>query len=180
MLFRSAGACGGGASIVGSYKPGEGGTGGTLLVGDYQDVDSLHPYYYSTVMSANVLATTWDGLVTLSNEAKYVPWMATEIPTIENKGIVLPGENGDAMTVTWKLREGLVWSDGVAITCADAEYTHQWVMTEGNPLSTTGAAEISDVECVDDLTIKLHYSEDRKSTRLNSSHTDISRMPSSA
>ena len=29
-----AGACGGGASIVGSYKPGEGGTGGTLLVGD--------------------------------------------------------------------------------------------------------------------------------------------------
>jgi len=154
-----AGACGGGASIVGSYKPGEGGTGGTLLVGDYQDVDSLHPYYYSTVMSANVLATTWDGLVTLSNEAKYVPWMATEIPTIENGGIILPGENGDAMTVTWKLRDGLVWSDGVAITCADAEYTHQWVMTEGNPLSTTGAAEISDVECVDDLTIKLHYSE---------------------
>ena len=124
-----AGACGGGASIVGSYKPGEGGTGGTLLVGDYQDVDSLHPYYYSTVMSANVLATTWDGLVTLSNEAKYVPWMATEIPTIENGGIILPGENGDAMTVTWKLRDGLVWSDGVAITCAD------------------------------DLTIKLHYSE---------------------
>jgi peptide/nickel transport system substrate-binding protein len=154
-----AGACGGGASIVGSYKPGEGGTGGTLLVGDYQDVDSLHPYYYSTVMSANVLATTWDSLVTLSNEAKYVPWMATEIPTIENGGIILPGENGDAMTVTWTLREGLVWSDGVAITCADAEYTHSWVMTEGNPLSTTGAAEISDVECVDDLTIKLHYSE---------------------
>ena len=62
-----AGACGGGgASIVGSYKPGEGGTGGTLLVGDYKDVDSLHPYYYGTVMSANVLATTWDGLVTLT------------------------------------------------------------------------------------------------------------------
>ena len=27
---------------------------------------------------------------------------------------------------------------------------------------------------------KLHHEEDRKSTRLNSSHTDISRMPSSA
>lgn len=155
-----AGACGGGgASIVGSYKPGEGGTGGTLLVGDYQDVDSLHPYYYGTVMSANVLATTWDGLVTLTNEAKYVPWMATEIPTVANGGIALPGVNGDAMTVTWKLREGLVWSDGKPITCADAEYTHSWVMTEGNPLSTVGAQEISDVECVDDLTIVLHYSE---------------------
>ena len=81
-----AGACGGGASIVGSYKPGEGASGGTLLGGDYQDVDSLNPFYYSTVMSANVLATVYDGLVTLSNEAKYVPWMATEIPSIANKG----------------------------------------------------------------------------------------------
>jgi len=154
-----AGACGGGASIVGSYSPGSGNSGGTLLVGDYQDVDSLNPFYYSTVMSANVLATVWDGLVTLSNEAKYVPWMATEIPTIANKGIVLPGENGDAMTVTWKLREGLVWSDGQPITCADAKYTHDWILLPGNPLSTTGTKEISDVECVDDLTIKLHYSE---------------------
>ena len=31
-----------------------------------------------------------------------------------------------------------------------------------------------------DSTIRCIYPEDRKSTRLNSSHTDISRMPSSA
>ena len=33
---------------------------------------------------------------------------------------------------------------------------------------------------VDDVTVKGAGPEDRKSTRLNSSHTDISRMPSSA
>jgi peptide/nickel transport system substrate-binding protein len=155
-----AGACGGGASIVGSYAPGTGGaTGGTLLVGDYQDVDSLNPFYYSTVMSANVMATVYDGLVTLTNEAKYVPWMATEIPTVGNKGIVLPGVDGDAMTVTWHLRPDLKWSDGVALTCADAAYTHDWILNPLNVVNTTGTKEISKVECVDDTTIVLHYSE---------------------
>ena len=154
-----AGACGGGASIVGSYKPGDGASGGTLLVGDYQDVDSLHPFYYSTVMSANVLATAWDGLVSLSNEAKYVPWMATAIPDIKNGGIKLPGVDGDAMTVTWTLRDGLVWSDGQPITCADAAYTHDWILLPNNPVNTTGTKEISKVECPNDTTIVLHYSE---------------------
>jgi len=155
-----AGACGGGASIVGSYAPGSGGaTGGTLLVGDYQDVDSLNPFYYSTVMSANVLATVYDGLVTVTNEAKYVPWMATEIPSIANKGVVVPGTDGDAMTVTWHLRSGLKWSDGVAITCADVAYTHDWILNPKNPLNTTGTKEISKVDCPDDTTIVLHYSE---------------------
>ena len=69
-----AGACGGGASIVGSYSPGTGASGGTLLVGDYQDVDSLNPFYYSTVMSANVLATVYDGtvLVAAVKDLQYV------------------------------------------------------------------------------------------------------------
>jgi peptide/nickel transport system substrate-binding protein len=154
-----AGACGGGASIVGSYSPGTGAAGGTLLVGDYQDVDSLNPFYYSTVMSANVLATVYDGLVTLSNEAKYVPWMATEIPSIANKGIVLPGTNGDAMTVTWHLRPDLKWSDGQPITCDDAAYTHDWILLPTNTVNTTGTKEISKVECPDATTIVLHYSE---------------------
>jgi peptide/nickel transport system substrate-binding protein len=154
------GACGGGDSIVGSYSPGaDGTTGGTLLVGDYQDVDSLNPFYYSTVMSANVLATTFDGLVTVTNEAKYVPWMAVEVPSIANGGVKVPGVDGDAMTVTWKLREGLKWSDGVAITCEDAKYTHSWILDPKNVVNTTGAKEISEVECVDDTTIVLHYSE---------------------
>jgi peptide/nickel transport system substrate-binding protein len=154
-----AGACGGGASIVGSYSPGTGASGGTLLVGDYQDVDSLNPFYYSTVMSANVLATVYDGLVTLSNEAKYVPWMATEIPSIANKGIVVPGTNGDAMTVTWHLRPDLKWSDGQPITCDDAAYTHDWILIPTNTVNTTGTKEISKVECPDANTIVLHYSE---------------------
>jgi len=78
-----AGACGG---STGSTV-----TGATLLIGDYQDVDSLNPFYYSTVMSSNVIGMTSDGLLRLNEKLELEPWMATEIPTKENGGIQVPG-----------------------------------------------------------------------------------------
>ena len=65
----------------------------------------------------------WHTLLTISDDFKYVPQLAAEpIPTTENGGVKLPGDNGDAMTVTWKLRDGLKWSDGQPLTCDDFKY----------------------------------------------------------
>jgi peptide/nickel transport system substrate-binding protein len=153
-----AGACGETPSVEGSYKPGTGAAGGTLLVGDYQDMTDL--LYGNTVMDANISATLWEGLVKVTNEPKYIPWLAEELPNIENGGIELPGRDGDAMTVTWKLREGRFWSDGVPITCADVSYAHDWTLLEGNYTNPVASGDtVSTVECVDDLTIVLHFSE---------------------
>jgi len=154
-----AGACNGTPSIEGSYKPGTGAAGGTLLVGDYQDITDLN--YGGTVMDANVNAMLFDGLVKQNNEPKYIPWLATEIPSVKNGGIVLPGTNGDAMTVTWKLRAGRMWSDGKPLTCDDVSYWYTWVKLPGNftdPIGS-GANAVSKVDCPDATTIVLHYKE---------------------
>jgi peptide/nickel transport system substrate-binding protein len=154
-----AGACGGTPSVEGSYKPGTGAAGGTLLVGDYQDITDLN--YGGTVMDANVNAMLFDGLVKVTNEPKYIPWLAEEIPSVKNGGIVLPGTNGDAMTVTWKLRAGRMWSDGKPLTCDDVSYWYDWVKLPGNftdPIGS-GANAVSKVDCPDANTIVLHYKE---------------------
>jgi peptide/nickel transport system substrate-binding protein len=154
-----AGACNGTPSVEGSYKPGTGAAGGTLLVGDYQDITDLN--YGGTVMDANVNAMLFDGLVKVSEEPKYIPWLATEIPSVKNGGIVLPGTNGDAMTVTWKLRAGRMWSDGKPLTCDDVSYWYDWVKLPGNftdPIGS-GANAVSKVDCPDATTIVLHYKE---------------------
>lgn len=154
-----AGACGGTPSVEGSYKPGTGAAGGTLLVGDYQDITDLN--YGGTVMDANVNAMLFDGLVKVTNEPKYIPWLAEEIPSVKNGAIVLPGTNGDAMTVTWKLRAGRMWSDGKPLTCDDVSYWYDWVKLPGNftdPIGT-GANAVSKVDCPDANTIVLHYKE---------------------
>ena len=54
------------------------------------------------------------------------------IPTTENGGVKVPGDDGDAMTVTWTLRDGLKWSDGEPLTCDDFKYAWEWVLDPDN------------------------------------------------
>jgi peptide/nickel transport system substrate-binding protein len=48
--------------------------------------------------------------------------IAKEIPTLENKGV-----SADFTTVTWKLIEGLKWSDGSAVTADDVVFTSKYM-----------------------------------------------------
>ncbi len=49
---------------------------------------------------------------------KIQPWLATEIPTVENGGVAK-----DMMSITWKLKPGVKWSDGSAFTADDVVFT---------------------------------------------------------
>jgi peptide/nickel transport system substrate-binding protein len=145
-----AGACGG---STGSTV-----TGATLLIGDYQDADSLNPFFYSTVMSSNIVGATHDGLLRLNEKLELEPWMAEEAPNKANGGIQVPGVGGDAATVTWKLRSWK-WSDGVDLTCADYQYAREWIMDPKNTaVSKVGTEDISSIDC-DGNTMVVHYSK---------------------
>lgn len=145
-----AGACGG---STGSTV-----TGATLLIGDYQDADSLNPFFYSTVMSSNIVGATHDGLLRLNEKLELEPWMAEEAPNKANGGIQVPGVGGDAATVTWKLR-AWKWSDGVDLTCADYQYAREWIMDPKNTaVSKVGTEDISAIDC-NGNTMVVHYSK---------------------
>ena len=188
IALFAASACGGTASPVGdsTYKPGEGKAGGTLVFGDWQEATTFNPAYIGQVTEFNVVMATQAGLTGMTPDLKYVPDMAAVVPTVENKLAQAPGVDGDAMTVTWTLRDGLKWSDGVAITCADFVYSRNWILSldeNGNkipsvdaagnpvvddngepayvtqPLSTLGVEEIDSIECVSDTEMVFHYGE---------------------
>jgi peptide/nickel transport system substrate-binding protein len=145
-----AGACGG---STGSTV-----TGATLLIGDYQDADSLNPFFYSTVMSSNIVGATHDGLLRLNEKLELEPWMAEEAPNKANGGIQVPGVGGDAATVTWKLR-AWKWSDGVDLTCADFQYAREWILDPKNTaVSKVGTEDISAIDCSGN-TMVVHYSK---------------------
>jgi len=145
-----AGACGG--------STGSNVTGATLLIGDYQDADSLNPFFYSTVMSSNIVGATHDGLLRLNEKLELEPWMAEEAPSKANGGIQVPGVGGDAATVTWKLR-AWKWSDGVDLTCADYQFAREWIMDPKNTaVSKVGTEDISSIDC-NGNTMVVHYSK---------------------
>jgi peptide/nickel transport system substrate-binding protein len=82
-----------------------------------------------------------------------VPWLATEIPTLENGGI-----SEDLMSITWHLQEGLVWSDGTPVTANDAVFTWQYCTDEATGCSQiTNFTDVTNVEAVDDLTILITF-----------------------
>ena len=99
------------------------------------------------------------GVPTLEPLAKYdpdgnlVPALATEIPTIDNGGV-----SSDLMSITWKLKEELLWSDGSKFTAEDVVFTWQYCSNEDTGCTAESSFDgITAVEAVDDLTVKIVF-----------------------
>ena len=143
-----------------SYKAAEGPDGGTIIMGEWQEAQTLQPFYFGAQTEANVIDATTESLVTVTSDFKYAPVQAKEIPTLDNGGVVVPGVNGDAMTVTWNLRPDLKWSDGEKLTCDDYRYAWEWALDKDNTAVVNSAyVPIKDWECKSDTEMVLHYTE---------------------
>jgi peptide/nickel transport system substrate-binding protein len=143
-----------------AYAPADGKDAGTIIIGDWQEATQFNPFYVGQVSEQNVQSAVGASLVLNTYDYKYAADLATEVPTTANGGVVVPGTNGDAMTVTWKLRDGLKWSDGKPLTCDDFRYAWEWVLTPGNAgVITEPYKIIKDWECVSDTEMVLHYTE---------------------
>jgi peptide/nickel transport system substrate-binding protein len=142
------------------YAPEPGTKGNQLLFGDWQEANEFNPYYLGQVTEANVASAAWASVITLTSDYKYAPDLAVDIPTTTNGGVKVPGDGGDAMTVTWKLKDGLKWSDGEALTCDDFKYAWEWVLDKDNVgVITEGWNKITAFDCPDATTMVLHFSE---------------------
>jgi peptide/nickel transport system substrate-binding protein len=143
-----------------AYNPDAGTQGGQILVGDWQEANQFNPFYASQQSEANVASAVFASLTIATEDYKYAPDLAADIPTTANGGVKMPGDNGDAMTITWKLKPDLKWSDGQPLTCDDFEFARQWVMDPGNSGlagGTTGYEDISKIDCPDPSTIVYHW-----------------------
>jgi peptide/nickel transport system substrate-binding protein len=143
-----------------SYAPEDGPDGGSIIIGDWQEANLFNPFYSSQQSEANVQSATLASLTLYTADYKYGADLAKEVPTVANGGVKAPGDGGDAMTVTWTLRDGLKWSDGEALTCDDFKYTWEWVLDKDNVgVLTTGFEDIKDVECKSDTEMVWHFTK---------------------
>ena len=130
-------------------------SGGILTIGLGYEIDTLNPY--STGRLGDVQATVLEGLMAPDENAEFVPVLATEVPTLENGGIVL-SEDGTRMTITYHLREGVKWSDGEPFTSADVAFTWEAVKNPDFLAESKGGTEYIDaIETPDDYTVIIDY-----------------------
>lgn len=126
----------------------------TIILGLYQEPELLN-YFLRTQTAASVVAHFLaEGLIDVDAEGNYIPELAEEVPTVEN-GLV----SEDGLTVTYRLKEGLLWSDGTPVTCDDAIFTWEVATSpDSGAITTTGFNQMESVTCgEDDRTIVVQY-----------------------
>ncbi|MFT3893827.1 MAG: peptide ABC transporter substrate-binding protein [Anaerolineales bacterium] len=145
-------------SPAGATEPAAaGGGGGTVTLILPEEPTTLNYFLAdAAIVRQAAEATSMTGLDTINEKGEFVPMLAQELPTLDNGGL-----SADYLTVTWKLREGLKWSDGEPITSDDIKFTVEVLSNpnSGAVAGTGGFDLISGVETPDDLTAVITYSE---------------------
>ena len=127
-----------------------------LIVGYDREPDTMNRY--ATHILEDIQSCVIEGLVTNDEKMNIVPVLAAEVPTLENGGVKLRPDGG--MDVTWKLRPGVKWHDGVPHTSADVKFTVDAINKgDWKPESTDGFDRIAVVDTPDSLTAIVHYKE---------------------
>ena len=130
-------------------------SGDTLRLLNWDAPVILNPHLSLNTKDLEASRITYEPLASVDKEGNLVPFLAAAIPTLENGGLAADGKS-----VTWNLKRGVRWSDGEPFTAADVRFTYEYV-TNPDVASTSGAvglyAAITDVEIVDDYTVKIHF-----------------------
>ena len=96
------------------------------------------------------------GLTDLDPEGNFLLELATEIPTIENGGVVMD-EDAWTMDVTWKLRDDVVWADGEPVTADDVIFTWNAIADPDGGIWAEGLDYTDSIEKIDDYAFVVHY-----------------------
>ena len=127
-----------------------------LVVGYDREPDTMNRY--ATHILEDIESCVVEGLVVNDESMKIIPVLALDVPTTTNGGVVLRRDGG--MDVTWKLRPGVRWHDGVPHTSADVKFTVDAINKgDWKPESVDGFDRISSVDTPDSLTAVVHYRE---------------------
>ena len=111
------------------------------------------PYLSSGTKDSDAGAITLEPMARYDPDGILAPALAAEIPTLENGGV-----SQDLMTITWKLREGLRWSDGSDVTAYDVVFTARYCVDVDTGCTAESAFDgVASVEAIDDLTVKINF-----------------------
>ena len=130
----------------------ERGASGHLNIIYWQAPSIMNPYLSGGTKDVDASGVVLEPLARFNEDGVMVPWLAESIPTVENGGVA-----EDLLSITWVLREGLLWSDGTALTAADAVFSAQYCMhPEGGCAQRRFFNDVASVEAVDDRTIRVN------------------------
>lgn len=129
--------------------------GGTATILLSEDLATMNPYVTTAFITMQVSPAINEPLVGVNPDGQYYPLLAREVPTVDNGGV-----SEDGLLVTWRLREGVVWSDGEPFTADDVVFTFEAASNaEGGSVRSGAFGSVESVTAADDYTVEVRYTE---------------------
>jgi ABC-type transport system substrate-binding protein len=134
--------------------------GGNLVIGISGDPSSIWTNVYDTFANdQEAFGPAFWSLWNNTMDLKYYPQLSTEVPTVDNGGVVTKGEG---MDLTIKMIDGAQWSDGQPINCDDVIYMWKWQLDPaqadlGNVHGTTGYEDITSIDGAGTTNCVVHF-----------------------
>ena len=129
------------------------GTDGELKMLYWQAPSILNPYLSGGTKDIHAASLVLEPLARYDENGDMVPWLAADIPTLDNGGVAQ-----DLMSITWTLRDDVVWSDGTPFTAEDVAFTAAYCMDPTGGCSSAAAFQgVAGVEAVDAHTVRIDF-----------------------
>lgn len=133
----------------------ERGSDGTVNIIYWQAPSILNPYLSGGTKDQDASAIVIEPLARYDENGDIVAYLAESVPTLANGGV-----SEDLKSITWKLQEGLLWSDGTPVTSADVKFTADYCMNpDGGCAQLSQFDGVTSVETPDDMTIVVTFKD---------------------
>jgi peptide/nickel transport system substrate-binding protein len=134
------------------YRPTRRGGGGALKLLWWEAPTLLNPHFAVGAKDVAGCRIFYEPLAAWDADANLVPILAAEIPDIENGGLAR-----DGLSVTWKLKAGVRWHDGVPLTADDLVFNWEYSCDPATAAVTIAIYGNVRVEKVDPLTVRVLF-----------------------
>jgi peptide/nickel transport system substrate-binding protein len=137
-------------------KPTSGrGVGRVLRILYWQAPEHLNPHLSLNSKELDPSRMTYEPLASFDKDGKLIPFLAAEIPSLENGDVARDGRS-----VTWKLKPGLKWSDGQPFSADDVRFTYLYATNPAVRAESASAyADVADVQVLDENTVRLVFKD---------------------
>ena len=141
------------AATLAAAAQAERGSDGHVGIIYWQAPSILNPYLSGGTKDIESSSLVIEPLARYDQDGNMVAWLAESVPTVENGGV-----SADLKSITWVLKEGLLWSDGTPVTAEDVVFTAEYCLQASGCAQLNSFNDIASVEATDERTIIVQFS----------------------
>ena len=129
------------------------GSDGQLNLLYWQAPSTMNPNLSGGTKELEASSVVLEPLARYDEKGNMLAWLAEEIPTVETGGV-----SKDLTSITWKIKKGIKWSDGSALTADDAVFTYEYCTNPDTGCTSTNYyKDIQSVKAIGSNTVKIQF-----------------------